>query len=62
MVAVMDPVCGMIIDKEKIKHKTIYRGKIYYFCSAQCREVFERYPETYLNSGPNGMPVGTAEP
>lgn len=53
-----DPVCGMKIDKERTKYKTVYKGKIYYFCSLQCKEAFERHPETYLNSGPRGMPTG----
>lgn len=53
-----DPVCGMKVDKGRTKHKTVYKGKIYYFCSLRCKEAFERHPETYLTSGPRGMPTG----
>lgn len=39
---VMDPVCGMEIEQEKAVAASSYKGKEYYFCSAMCREVFER--------------------
>lgn len=54
---VVDPVCGMEIDTGTAKFKTVYRGKIYYFCSDRCRSEFERNPELYLSSGPTGMPA-----
>ncbi len=61
MPEVMDPVCGMVIDKEKAKYKIVYKGRIYYFCSLRCKEAFERRPESYLSSGPEGMSTGTME-
>ncbi|AWR99185.1 YHS domain-containing protein [Metallosphaera hakonensis JCM 8857 = DSM 7519] len=51
----MDPVCGMEVD-EKSNYKTMYRGKMYYFCSSHCKSAFEKDPETYLKGGPKGMP------
>lgn len=51
----IDPVCGMVVDS-KTPFKTIYRGKLYYFCSKHCLEAFEKDPEFYLTHGPQGMP------
>lgn len=52
----IDPVCGMEVDPAKAKYKALYRGKVYYFCSAACKEEFERRPDFYLQRGPQGMP------
>ncbi|MEM4651595.1 MAG: YHS domain-containing protein [Pyrobaculum sp.] len=52
----VDPVCGMDVDPAKAKYKTLYRGKVYYFCSPMCKEEFEKRPEYYLQHGPQGMP------
>jgi len=52
----VDPVCGMSVDPQRAKYKTIYRGKAYYFCSKWCMEEFEKNPEYYLLRGPRGMP------
>ena len=43
-----DPVCGMIIDKEKAAGRSEYKGRIYYFCSSECKEAFDEKPEKYL--------------
>ncbi|MGC8661486.1 MAG: YHS domain-containing protein [Nitrososphaeria archaeon] len=50
-----DPVCGMSVD-ESTQFKSLYKSKIYYFCSAKCRVEFEKDPEGYLKSGPRAMP------
>ncbi|WP_126450043.1 YHS domain-containing protein [Sulfodiicoccus acidiphilus] len=52
-----DPVCGMKVD-ESTNLKTMYRGKLYYFCSPACKSAFQKDPESYLRSGPKGMPHG----
>lgn len=51
-----DPVCGMEVDPSTTPYKTLYKGKIYYFCSAMCKKEFEKNPEYYLTHGPKGMP------
>ncbi len=51
----VDPVCGMEVD-ERSEHRAIYKGRIYFFCSRECKEEFERDPEAYLKGGPKGMP------
>lgn len=53
----MDPVCGMEVNPTETSYKTVYRGKVYYFCSRHCKKAFEDDPETYLSKGPKGMPA-----
>jgi len=43
---VEDPVCHMPVDP-KLAEKAVYKGKIYYFCSAQDKQAFEKDPEKY---------------
>ena len=54
---VVDPVCGMRVDWEKTAHRQSYQDRIYYFCSAGCREKFAADPVTYL-----GPKTGTPAP
>jgi len=51
-----DPVCGMSVDPSKAQYKTLYKGKVFYFCSKACKDEFEKRPEYYLEHGPQGMP------
>jgi len=46
---VVDVVCKMAVDP---KHalKTEYKGKTYYFCQQDCKDNFERSPDTYLSA------------
>jgi len=44
---VQDPVCRMIIEKEKAVASVEYKGEIYYFCSEECKEAFLKNPEKY---------------
>ncbi len=46
-----DPVCGMKIDKEKCELVSVYDGKEYHFCTANCKEAFELAPEKYAIKG-----------
>lgn len=55
MAKAVDPVCGMEVDTEKAKHVSIYKGKLYYFCSLHCKKKFDADPEHYLKHGPEGM-------
>ncbi|MEM2347531.1 MAG: YHS domain-containing protein [Sulfolobales archaeon] len=56
MSSVTDPVCGMSIEASKAKFKTLYKGRVYYFCSSYCKKSFEENPEYYIKHGPQGMP------
>ncbi len=51
----VDPVCGMSVDPRGARYKTVYKGKVYCFCSKRCLEAFEENPELYLIQGPRGM-------
>jgi YHS domain-containing protein len=42
----VDPVCGMVVQLEGAV-TTIHDGVTYSFCSAECRERFLEFPETY---------------
>jgi YHS domain-containing protein len=44
----IDPVCRMKVNEEKAIFKSEYKGKTYYFCSAQCKNEFERNPKKYV--------------
>ncbi len=45
---VKDPVCGMDIDEKKVKARSEYHGQVYYFCTANCKRWFDKYPDRYL--------------
>ncbi len=42
-----DPICGMMVNVAKAKHKSEYLGNLYYFCGASCKQTFDRQPEKY---------------
>lgn len=53
-----DPVCGKTVATDKAK-PSIYDGNVYYFCSRECREVFEAAPELHVGGGdPNHPKLG----
>ncbi len=43
-----DPVCGMDVDERFTQIQVGYLGKVHFFCSPACREVFERNPNRFL--------------
>lgn len=45
---VKDPVCGMKIDADSAVATSEYKGKTYYFCSADCKEEFDEDPDSYV--------------
>lgn len=47
MKEVRDPVCGMEKPKNKFILKSRYKGKIYYFCTKQCQQMFKGEPRGY---------------
>lgn len=48
VVMTIDPVCRMKVNEKKAIFKSEYKGKTYYFCSAQCKNEFERNPKKYV--------------
>jgi YHS domain-containing protein len=54
----VDPVCGMTVRTGTAK-SAVYKGKVYYFCSAEYRDAFEFAPDRYIGSrtGPAPTPM-----
>ena len=48
MASVTDPVCGMTFDSSQAEAQTTYQGQAYFFCSQECRKIFDENPEQYL--------------
>jgi uncharacterized protein len=46
----VDPVCGMHVDKAKAEYRSFRGDQTYYFCSAGCKQSFDKNPEKYLSS------------
>src|SRR5438105_7384968 len=44
----IDPVCGMSVDVESAEYRSFQKGETYYFCSAGCKETFDRDPAKYI--------------
>jgi len=42
-----DPICGMAVTPGTAQHTADFDGVRYYFCSAHCRQTFERDPAAY---------------
>lgn len=42
-----DPVCGSTVRTAGAK-PSVYDGNVYYFCSRDCREIFEAAPRAYV--------------
>ena len=57
----IDAVCGTNV-REKLSStplpKTEYKGTIYYFCSEQCKEAFNKEPERYLTQSAGSQGPG----
>ncbi len=50
---VKDPVCGMEVDEKSAPAKSLYMGKAYYFCSLDCKRIFDA--AKYAGSGGHEM-------
>jgi xanthine dehydrogenase accessory factor len=56
-IVLLDPVCGMTVERATARHLAEHDGVIYAFCSIGCRTRFIKEPATYLAaSAPSGMP------
>lgn len=43
----VDPVCGKSVKTDSAK-PSVHAGSVYYFCSRECREIFEAAPGQYV--------------
>ena len=44
-----DPVCGMTVAKNETL-KTVFKDKVYYFCSLGCKEKFDQDQEKFIKN------------
>ena len=49
-IVLVDPVCGMTVERAHARHLADHDGIIYAFCSIGCRTRFIREPATYLSA------------
>ena len=55
-IVLLDPVCGMTVERANARHLAEHDGVIYAFCSIGCRTRFIKEPATYLSaSAPSAM-------
>ncbi len=47
----VDVVCDEAVTVDRAK-PSVHEGNIYYFCSRECREIFEASPEMYVREHP----------
>jgi xanthine dehydrogenase accessory factor len=43
-----DPICGMMVDNGAARHRSEFHGIAFYFCSAGCKQKFDKRPEQYV--------------
>jgi YHS domain-containing protein len=49
---VKDPVCEMSVDEQDARNNGLvseHEGRDFYFCSKDCKDMFDRFPDTYTN-------------
>ena len=49
-IVLLDPVCGMTVDRARARHLAEHDGVVYAFCSMGCRTSFIREPAAYLSA------------
>lgn len=50
-IVLLDPVCGMTVERERARHLAAHDGIVYAFCSVGCRARFVKDPSAYVTSG-----------
>jgi xanthine dehydrogenase accessory factor len=48
-IVLLDPVCGMTVDRAHARHLAEHEGTVFAFCSIGCRTAFLREPAAYLD-------------
>jgi xanthine dehydrogenase accessory factor len=49
-IVLLDPVCGMTVDRAHARHLAEHDGVVYAFCSMGCRTSFIREPTAYIHA------------
>ncbi len=47
-IVLVDPVCGMTVERAHARHLAEYQGVVYAFCRMGCRTAFLREPAAYI--------------
>lgn len=47
-VSATDPICGMSVLVDQAAETFTFIGVTYYFCSVECRDLFQLAPERHL--------------
>lgn len=55
----IDLVCGMTVEKKTAEYRSFHDGQAYYFCSAGCKQAFDKEPAKYLAGGGKGHAAHT---
>jgi xanthine dehydrogenase accessory factor len=42
-----DLICGMSVDVRTARHRSEFRGQMFYFCCSGCKQTFDQQPEKY---------------
>lgn len=50
-IVLLDPVCGMTVEPEFVRHIAEHEGTVYAFCSVGCRTRFMKDPAAYVGAG-----------
>jgi Cu+-exporting ATPase len=48
MPVALDPVCKMNVPESQAKYTSMHNGTKYYFCSAACKQAFEKSPAKFV--------------
>jgi xanthine dehydrogenase accessory factor len=49
-IVLLDPVCGMTVDRDHARHLAEHDGVVYAFCSLGCRTRFVKEPTAYVSA------------
>lgn len=55
-IVLLDPVCGMTVERDHARHIAEHAGTVYAFCSVGCRSRFMRDPTAYVSAEPAAQP------
>jgi YHS domain-containing protein len=47
-IVLVDPVCGMTVDRARARHLAEHEGVVYAFCRMGCRTAFLQEPGAYV--------------
>ena len=47
-IVLVDPVCGMTVDRRDVRHLAEHAGVVYAFCAMSCRTRFIHEPTAFV--------------